>query len=108
MKLYLFLVCVQVYFVAPGLSQPRKLSLDLTNAISTIDPEFLSVAIPARLARKDWVLVNFSSPRVIHLAKALRPCIARVGGTMADVMIFNRTIHWGSTPVGIWHPSKNN
>ena len=95
MKLYLFLVCVQVYFVAPGLSQQRTLSLDLTNAISTIDPEFLSVTIPARLARRDWVLVNFSSPRVIYLAKALNPCIARVGGSGADILIFNRTIPRG-------------
>ena len=66
-----------------------NLSLNLTSVENTVDPEFLSVTLLVYLARSDWSEVNFTAPRVINMAKALNPCMLRLGGTGEDFMTFN-------------------
>ena len=66
-----------------------NLSLNLTSIESKVDPEFLSVTLLVYLARSDWSEVNFTAPRLVNMAKALNPCMLRLGGTGEDFMTFN-------------------
>ena len=58
---------------------------DYTNEVSD---QFLSVTLDASAIVDNWKLLNFTSPRVINMAKALYPAMLRVGGTNGDFIIF--------------------
>ena len=65
-----------------------SISLDLKTVLHTVDPEFLSVTIPAYQIQDNFDLINFSLPRVQNMARGLNPAMLRVGGTSGDDLIF--------------------
>ena len=73
-------------------SEPVDLFLDMEGVLYEVDPEFLSVTIGASQMRSNWsAAINFTAPRVINMAKGLNPAMLRVGGTSADLLLFNET-----------------
>ena len=60
----------------------------LDNYTNEVSDQFLSVTIDAGEIRSNWKILNFTSPRVINMAKALYPAMLRVGGTAGDFIIF--------------------
>ena len=68
-----------------------NISLDLKAVLHTVDPEFLSVTIPAYQIQDNFDLINFSLPRVQNMARGLNPAMLRVGGTSGDDLIFVKT-----------------
>ena len=59
------------------------------DAVFTVDPQFLSVALGVDQTERDWKGINFTSLRVINMAKGLNPAMLRLGGTRADFLLFN-------------------
>ncbi len=56
-----------------------------------MDEQFLSVTIDAGTVREgEWTKVNFTTPRMLNLARALSPAMLRVGGTSQDYLIFQK------------------
>ena len=62
--------------------------LHLDAYTNEVSEQFLSVTIDASAIRSNWKIINFTSTRVINLAKALHPAMLRVGGTGEDFIIF--------------------
>ena len=65
--------------------------LDTSAPISEVDPQFLSVTIDTAQIKDNWSLITFEAPRIINMARALYPCMLRVGGTSEDDLIFSNT-----------------
>ena len=65
-----------------------SIMLHLDAYTNEVSEQFLSVTIDAGAIRSNWKDINFTSPRVINLAKALHPAMLRVGGTSEDFIIF--------------------
>ena len=53
-----------------------------------VDARFLSVAIDSHLIAERWKNFDFSSKRVLNMARALAPAYLRIGGTAADLLTF--------------------
>ena len=53
-----------------------------------VDARFLSEAIDSHLIAERWKDFNFSSKRVLNMARALAPAYLRIGGTAADLLTF--------------------
>ena len=53
-----------------------------------VDARFLSVAIDSHLIAERWKDFDFSSKRVLNMARALAPAYLRIGGTAADLLTF--------------------
>ena len=66
-----------------------NIEINIDNIIETISEKFLSVTIDTEQIQANWATLNFSSPKVQSLAKALSPCYIRVGGTTADFLQFS-------------------
>ncbi len=65
--------------------------MNLDSAQWVVSDQFLSVTIDAGTIRYgDWTKYNFTSPRMLNLARALSPAILRVGGTSQDYLIFQK------------------
>ena len=60
------------------------------------DPRFLSVAIDSHVVQERWKNFDFNSGRVRAMARALAPAYLRLGGTAADLLIFQED---GPVPV---------
>ncbi|XP_025080824.1 heparanase-like [Pomacea canaliculata] len=73
---------------------PVNVILNLQQSFSTIGKRFLGVTIDTSLARNGMKTFNFSSSRVQALARALTPCFLRFGGTSADCMTFEPSLHF--------------
>ncbi|XP_077992425.1 heparanase-like isoform X1 [Glandiceps talaboti] len=73
--------------------------------LRTVSDKFLSVAIDAFMIRFHYNNLNFSSPRLLTLAKALTPGYLRVSGTAADFLTFNESV---STDVNVWNGEYGN
>ncbi|KAK6174488.1 hypothetical protein SNE40_017755 [Patella caerulea] len=67
--------------------------VDVTSApaVQNISSMFVGVTIDLHVMRDGWRTMDFSSQKMLTLAKGLAPCYLRVGGTGADFLIFNRT-----------------
>ena len=61
--------------------------LDTTKILTSVDTRYLSIALG--MINKNWKQLDFSNRRVINMAKALSPAYVRLGGTGADLAIFN-------------------
>ena len=53
-----------------------------------VDARFLSIAIDSHLIAERWKDFDFSSKRVLNMARALAPAYLRIGGTAADLLTF--------------------
>ena len=69
--------------------QNVAVSVDLGSAAFNVSPQYLSVTIDAGQISYDWRIINFTSPRVINMARALSPALLRIGGTSQDFVIFS-------------------
>ena len=78
------------------------IDLDMNNVEYEVDPEFLSVTIDAGQINHNWESINFTSPRVINMAKALNPAMLRVGGTSADFLLFKETASHASNGIMVF------
>ena len=75
-----------------SIGKPKELhqiQLDVTTAISEVDPQFLSVTIGAGRIKENWSGIPFTSRQFINLARELSPAMLRVGGCDEDFLIFN-------------------
>ena len=70
------------------MNDDTSIMLHLDAYTNEVSEQFLSVTIGAGAIRSNWKIINFTSPQVINLAKALHPAMLRVGGTIADFLIF--------------------
>ncbi|XP_048250525.1 heparanase-like isoform X2 [Haliotis rufescens] len=68
--------------------------------IATIDDHFVGVTFDSQMLpiSINWMGLDFGSPKVQTLAKALSPCYLRIGGTPGDFMTFDPTGHGGTSP----------
>ena len=64
------------------------IAVDTSKVLSKVDPRFLSVAIGTHVVAERWNRFDFNHPRVLNMAKALSPAYFRLGGTSADLTIF--------------------
>ena len=64
--------------------------LDTTELLTKVDPRYLSVALG--MLHKNWKQLDFSNQRVINMARALSPAYVRLGGTGADLAIFDESL----------------
>ena len=87
---------------AEKLSEKVSIDVNLTDVLATTDPQFLSVTLLVYLAKSDWAEVNVTAPRVLNMARALAPCMLRVGGTGEDFMTFNSTSTTTTTTTTTW------
>ena len=71
-----------------GLSS-GSISVNLDTVHFLVDKDFLSVTIDAGSINRNWSDINFTSTKVINMAKALNPAMLRVGGTSEDFLIFD-------------------
>lgn len=67
------------------------IQVDLEHVVNEVSDQFLSVTIDAGAIQTNWEIINFTSPRVVNMAKALSPAMLRVGGTSEDFIIFTNT-----------------
>ncbi|XP_076105374.1 heparanase-like isoform X2 [Mytilus galloprovincialis] len=86
-KLFLFLSFLNAVIEAIDL----KIATD--RAVQIVSDKYLSIAIDTGIIRHNWERLNFSSPKVESLARALSPCYLRVGGSEADFMKFSPDTH---------------
>ncbi len=64
-----------------------------------VNKEYLSLTIDTgSVQRGEWTKYNFTSPRMLNLARALSPAMLRVGGTSQDYLIFNKTQYMKKDP----------
>ena len=63
--------------------------VDLDRVLVEVSPRFLSLALDAHLVAERWRHFDFHSARVINMARALAPAHLRLGGTAADLLIFD-------------------
>ena len=78
-----------------------SVSVNLTHVVHEVSNQFLSVTIGAGAISSNWKVINFTSPRVVNMAKALSPAMLRVGGTSEDFILFeNKEIDKGNNPTG--------
>ena len=66
-------------------------SVDTNSSVFTVDGKFLSVAIDSNVLRDHWSALNFSSERMLNLAKGLSPSYVRFGGTAEDFLYYDRS-----------------
>lgn len=64
-------------------------NLNTTNVLTSVDTRYLSIALG--MINKNWKQLDFNNRKVINMAKALSPAYVRLGGTGADLAIFNDT-----------------
>ena len=56
-----------------------------------VSDQFLSVVVGANSVRdRKWTRLNFTAPRMIHLAQGLKPAMLRVGGSSEDFLVFQK------------------
>ena len=65
------------------------IDLDTSKLLTKVDPRYLSVALG--MINKNWKELDLKNQRVINMAKALSPAFVRLGGTGADLAIFDDT-----------------
>ena len=65
------------------------IELDTSQVLAKVDVRYLSVALG--MINKNWKDLDLKDQRVINMAKALSPSYVRLGGTGADLAIFNDT-----------------
>ncbi|CAC5366173.1 HPSE [Mytilus coruscus] len=89
--LYKIILLIVLYMMKMTYSEYRKTSvmIDTDTIIETISDRFLSVTLDTSFIQDNWSTLNFSSPKVQVLAKALSPCYLRVGGSSADYLQFD-------------------
>ncbi|XP_052102586.1 heparanase-like isoform X15 [Mytilus californianus] len=70
-----------------------NLKIATDRAVQIVSDKYLSIAIDTGIIRHNWENLNFGSPKVESLARALSPCYLRVGGSEADFMKFSPDTH---------------
>ena len=78
--------------------QNVSVSVNLEKASYTVSNQFLSVTIDSHSIQYNWYNLNFKSPRLINMGKALAPAMLRIGGTDQDYLLFNETTETDSYP----------
>ena len=66
-----------------------EVSINTALCVYRTDERFLSVALPAKLIKYHWKNFNFSSVKLINLARGLAPAYLRVGGIHANFLLFD-------------------
>lgn len=69
-------------------SPSATVSVQLSNPVHRVDEDFLSVTIDAGSISRNWSDIDFTSTKVINMAKALYPAMLRIGGTSQDYLLF--------------------
>ncbi|XP_067658912.1 heparanase-like [Haliotis asinina] len=87
----LYVHCIQ--------SQSVSVNVDTDKEIGQIDDHFVGVTFDSTMLpiSANWYGLDFRSPKVQTLAKALSPCYLRIGGTPGDFMTFDPTGHGGGS-----------
>ena len=65
-----------------------SVGVDTSRVIAHIPASFLSVTIDTGAIEKNFEGFDFSSPRVLNMAKGLTPALLRVGGGSADSITY--------------------
>ncbi|XP_052102579.1 heparanase-like [Mytilus californianus] len=89
--LYKMILLLVLYMMKMTYSEHGKTNvmIDTDTVIETVSDRFLSVTLDTSFIQNNWATLNFSSPKVQVLAKALSPCYLRVGGSSADYLQFD-------------------
>ncbi|XP_067658195.1 heparanase-like [Haliotis asinina] len=97
-KPMLFILCSLL--VQCIVSQSVSVTVATDKPIATIDDHFVGLTFDSTMLpiSANWYGLDFSSPKVQTLAKALSPCYLRIGGTPGDFMTFDPTGHGGTSP----------
>ena len=66
-----------------------SISINLTTVHCLVDEDFLSVTIDTGSIKSNWSDINFTSTKIINMAKALNPIMLRVGGSSEDFLTFD-------------------
>lgn len=75
---------------ASKLADNCSILLNLDTPAHTVSNGYLSVTLDACGLVFDWKFIDFKSPRVINIAKALSPAMLRVGGIYQNLATFDR------------------
>ena len=96
-------ICLFYYWIIfqPSLAFSTILIKDLQPG-GEVDPRFLSVAIDSHLIAQRWKNFDFSSKKVLNMAKALSPAFLRIGGTAADLLNFQINSPSKQQPIQIY------
>ena len=87
----------------------QPLFVDLGSVAFNVSSQYLSVTIDAGQISQGWRVIDFTSPRVVNLARGLSPALLRVGGTSQDFILFSSSsakVVNGSS--GSSEPSRSN
>ncbi|XP_055955938.1 heparanase-like [Patella vulgata] len=74
------------------------IDLESAQAVRNVSSKFVGVTLDAGLIGKRWKTFNFTSQKVLTLAKGMSPSYLRIGGTAGDRMIFNMTHDQRNSP----------
>lgn len=91
MKLKICLIAA-LTVVSITASNITNVQIDTSNVKEKVPDRFLSVTIDSVLIHANWSALALSSKKIQVLARALRPCYLRVGGTNADFLQFNVSV----------------
>ncbi|XP_041372088.1 heparanase-like [Gigantopelta aegis] len=89
------LVLVCVLFSADQSVKTKSSLLDVfvkvhtDRAVQVVDDRFVGVTLDTSLIADGWGKFNFTSQKLINLARELSPTFVRVGGTAADRLVFD-------------------
>lgn len=70
-------------------SASDDVAINLESPHCLVDDDFLSLTIDAGSIAGNWSDINFTSTKILNMAKALSPMTLRVGGTMGDYLVFD-------------------
>ena len=72
-------------------SLQNEITVNLDSVQWVVSDQFLSVTIDAgSVNRREWSKFNFTTPRMLNLARALSPAMLRLGGTSQDYLLFQK------------------
>ncbi|KAK6174495.1 hypothetical protein SNE40_017760 [Patella caerulea] len=69
------------------------INIESAPAVRNISSKFVGVCVDSVTIRYRWGNMNFTSPKLLTLAKGISPSYLRIGGTPCNYVIFNKTQH---------------
>lgn len=77
---------------SPPFLSEYQINVNLEEIQFRVSDQFLSVTLDASYLSTNWSVVHeFKVPRLLTLARSLKPAMLRVGGTGADYLLYNST-----------------
>ena len=81
-------LCLTIILGQAKADLSTTISVQLDTPAHHVDEDFLSVTIDAGSIYHNWSDIDFTSTKILNIAKALTPIMLRVGGTYQDYLLF--------------------